>query len=143
MDMSNVEYDETPQVSVEIAGLSKFPFGVEDTTGTALEMISDHLPSQLRAWSLYEAYIEHASSVFCPLKRDEMIDDFLSPIYKSVKEKQGSGSSAIQSISPHRLAVLFLIFGLGALVDLTLEPCKFSHRPFPVPRNMNSSCSLL
>jgi hypothetical protein len=123
MDMSAAEH-KTSQLPVEIAGSSKFPFGAEDATGATLEKILKHLPSQLRAWSLYEAYLEHASSIFCPLKRDELVDDLLSPIYKAAKEMQGSGLSAIQSISPHKLAVLFLIFGLGALLDLTLEPCK-------------------
>jgi hypothetical protein len=124
MDMSAVEDDEMPRVSAEITRLLKFPFGAEDATENTLDAILNHLPPQPRAWSLYEVYEEHASWIFAPLKREEVIDDILSPIYKAVKEKQTSGSSAIESISRHKLAVLFFIFALGALVDLTLEPCK-------------------
>jgi hypothetical protein len=127
MDMSALEHDQTPRVSAEITGLSKFPFGAEEPTGVTLDLLLNYLPPQPRAWSLYETYMEHASWIFRPLKRDEMIDEILSPIYKAVKERQTSGSSAIESISPHKLAVLFLVFTLGALVDLTLEPCRFSY----------------
>ena len=69
--------------------------------------------------------MEHASWIFRPLKRDEMIDEIISPVYKAMKDKQTSGSNAIQSISPHKLAVLFIVFSVGAQLDLTLEPCEF------------------
>jgi hypothetical protein len=127
MDMSALEHDKTPRVSAEITGLSRFPFGFEEPTRARLELILGYLPPQPRAWSLYETYMEHSSWIFRPLKRDEMIDEILSPIYKYMKDKQTFGSSAIESISPHKLAVLFLVFTLGALLDLTLEPCKFSY----------------
>jgi hypothetical protein len=127
MDMSALEHDMTPRVSAEIIALSKFPFGAGEPTGVTLDLILSYLPPQQRAWSLYETYIEHASYIFRPLKREEMIDEILSPVYKAMKDKQTYGSRAIESISPPKLAVLFLIFTLGALVDLTLEPCKFSY----------------
>jgi hypothetical protein len=137
MDMSAVEHEETSRVSAEITKLSKFPFGAEETTGASLDIILNHLPPQPRAWSLYETYVEHASWLFGPVKRDEMIDDILSPIYNATKEKQTCGSSAVKSISPHKAAVLFFVFALGALVDLTLEPCKLSHIwTFPVPSHL-------
>jgi hypothetical protein len=126
MDMSALEHDQTSRVPAEITELLKFPFGAEEPTGVTLELILTYLPPQPRAWSLYETYMEHASWLFRPLKRDEMVDEILSPIYKAVKEKKMYGLRAIESISPHKVAVLFLVFTLGALVDLTLEPCKFS-----------------
>lgn len=125
LDMLSVESDEVPQLSLEIARLSNtFPFGVEGNVDKAIDLLFSHLPSQPRAWSLCETYMEHAAWVFRPLKRDEIIDDVLSPIYKAQKERQASGSIPNHNISSHRLAVLFLIFALGALVDLTLEPCE-------------------
>lgn len=127
MDMSALEHDQTPRVSAEITGLSRFPFAIEESTGVTLELILNHLPPQPRAWSLYETYMEHASWIFQPLRREEMIDEILSPVYKAMKDKQTNSPSAIESISPHKLAVLFLIFTLGALVDLTLDPCKLSY----------------
>jgi hypothetical protein len=138
MNMSALEYDKTPRVSAEIIGFSKFPFGAEEPTGITLELILSYLPSQPRAWSLCETYLEYASWIFRPLRREEMIDEILSPVYKAMKHKQTSGSSAIESISPHKLAVLLLVFTLGALVDLTLEPCKYSVLCFTVTINMGS-----
>jgi hypothetical protein len=124
--MSAVEHDEIPRVSKEISSLSRFPFGANsETTGPTLDAILlNHLPAQPRAWTLYETYVEHASWIFGPIRRDEMIDEFLSPIYKAIKDTQRTGSRLIQSISPHRSAVLFFVLALGALVDLTLEPCE-------------------
>jgi hypothetical protein len=127
MDMSAVEDDEASRVSPEIIRLSTFPFGPGETTGTSLDTILNHLPPQPRAWSLYETYAEHVSWIFCPVKRDEMINDILSPIYKARKENQPFRSDAMESLSPHKSAVLFFVFAIGALVDLTLEPCKLSH----------------
>lgn len=125
MDMSALEHDKIPRVSAEITGLSRFPFGSEEPAAAKLDLILRYLPSQPRAWSLYETYMEHASWIFRPLKRDEMIDEIISPVYKAMKDKQTSGSNAIQSISPHKLAVLFIVFSVGAQLDLTLEPCEF------------------
>jgi hypothetical protein len=124
MDMSAVENDELARVPAEIKDLSKFPFGFQEDVADTLDVVLSHLPPQSRGWSLYETYAEHAAWIFGPLKRDEVIDDILSPIYKAVKEKQTAGSSAMTLISPHKLAVLYFIFALGTLVDLTLEPCE-------------------
>lgn len=122
-----MENDEVPQLSLEMARLSNaFPFGTEGNVDKAMDLLYSHLPSQPRAWSLCETYMEHAAWVFRPLKRDEIIDDVLSPIYKAQKERQASGSIPTHNISSHRLAILFLVFALGALVDLTLEPCESS-----------------
>ena len=129
MDMTAVENDKASRVSTQITGLSRFPFGTGQPTGVSLGLVSSHLPPQQRAWALYEAYMEHAACMFRPLKRDEMIDEILSPVYKAMKDKQSSGSHPIESISPHKLAILFLVFALGALVDLTLEPCKHFYYP--------------
>ncbi|KAG6855100.1 hypothetical protein C0991_006029 [Blastosporella zonata] len=126
---SGVENDPVlVEVSPEISQLSSaFPFGANDSSEKlekALDLLFGYLPSQPRAWSLCETYMEHASWVFRPIKRDEIIDEILSPIYKSLKERRGSDSPDPHTIFPHKLAVLFLVFALGALVDLTLEPCE-------------------
>lgn len=119
----STEEDYYSPVSMEIARLSAaFPFGADGNMEKGLDLLFEYLPSQPRAWSLCETYMEQAAWSFRPIKRDEIIDDILSPVYKIVKEKQFLGSTNDGAISPHRLAVLFLVFALGALVDLTLEP---------------------
>lgn len=111
-------------LSSEIVRLScALPFGAEGNVDEAMDLMFSHLPIEPRGWSLCETYLEHAAWAFQPLKRDEIIDELLSPIYKAQK-RRASGSTTAPDISPHRLAALFLVFAVGALVDLTLEPCK-------------------
>lgn len=131
--------DDIPQVSLEIARLgNSFPFGAENNAEKTMDLLFNYLPSHARASSLCETYMEHGTWVFRPIKRDEIIDDIFAPIYKSMKERQATGSMGPHCISPHKLAVLFLVFALGALVDLTLEPCEFSSC-YPIPI-LNFSC---
>ncbi|TFK76007.1 hypothetical protein BDN72DRAFT_756432 [Pluteus cervinus] len=121
---STISNDDVPPVplSADIARLVEvFP-----SLGSVEQMMDglfDQLPIQPRAWALCETYLQHVAWSFCPVMRDEIIDEFLTPIYKLVKARQGAGSDRQQlRLSPHRLAVLFMIFALGALYDLTLEP---------------------
>lgn len=81
----------------------------------------EHLPAEPRAWSLCETYMEQATWAFRPIRREELIDDMLSPVYKVVKDRTQLSSSPV---SAHKLAALYLVFSVGALVDLTLEPCR-------------------
>lgn len=102
-----------------------FPFSIgtaakSETCGKALDLLFSLLPPRPRAWSLCETYIEQASWMFRPLKRDEIIDDVLTSIYNAKKDRENPNSKATHDISPHKLAVMFMIFAQGALVDLTL-----------------------
>ena len=123
----SVEADRGIHTSLAIAQLSNaFPFGIEGSPERAMDFLLKHLPAQYRAWSLCETYMEHASWIIRLMERDEIIDEILIPIYK---EKDDTDSEAPRSISYHKLAVLFLVFAIGARVDLTLEPCKRSFLP--------------
>ncbi|KAJ7047468.1 fungal-specific transcription factor domain-containing protein [Mycena alexandri] len=122
---SSVEDEEFPTLNVEIARLSNsFPFSAGGAPGRSLDMLFEYLPEQPRAWSLCETYMEQCAWQFRPINREEMIDDFLSPIYKSLRDRKNWNSEADfpHTVSPHKIAVLFMLFALGALVDLTLEP---------------------
>lgn len=108
---------------------SMFPFGLGcasngEGVDTAMNLLFSCLPSRPRAWSLCETYLENAAWVFRPLKRDEIIDDVLTPIYNAKKERDDPSCDAHTQIPAHKLAVLFMIFALGALADLTLPPCN-------------------
>lgn len=128
-------YQDTHLVSNEIARLmASFPFGTDEANAEiVLNQLLDHLPSQPRAWSLCETYMEQASWAFRPIKRDEIIDDILTPTYKALKQRQATGSLGSHNVSSHKLGVLFIVFSLGALVDLTLEPCE-SYLDFLIER---------
>src|SRR6202050_1988 len=124
-----MEYQEEasrPKVSPEMMRIAAtFPFSSgcapnSQTYQRAMNILFSCLPSRPRAWALCETYMEQASWIFRPLKRDEIIDDILTPIYNAKKEREDRNSEAPKNISAHKIAVLFMIFASGALVDLTL-----------------------
>lgn len=115
------EDDDYTPLAAEIARLSSsFPFndGIAATERT-LDILYSYLPEQPRAWTLCETYLEHAAWAFRPLKRDEIIDEFLTPVYRHRKERT-LDPNIPHCVSAHKLAVLYLLFAIGALVDLTL-----------------------
>ena len=91
---------------------------------TAMDALFASLPPMPRAWSLLEAYLENASWVFQPIRREVIIEDILTPIYNAKREHEDPEATgkAWAHMSPHKFAVLFLIFANGAVVDLTLPP---------------------
>ncbi|TEB30149.1 hypothetical protein FA13DRAFT_1733962 [Coprinellus micaceus] len=122
LDDSECEDDIPSDISLEIARMiASFPFDSNGNFEKAVNLLFDRLPPQTRASSLCETYLEQAAWSFRPVKRDEIMEEIISPIYKAVRERTASGTP-IAWFSPHKLAVAYLIFGLGALVDLTLEP---------------------
>ncbi|KIY71236.1 hypothetical protein CYLTODRAFT_140102 [Cylindrobasidium torrendii FP15055 ss-10] len=110
----------------EVARLSSsFPFHLNGTVDVdaAFDLLLNELPEQPRAWSLCEAYLEHATWAFRPIRREEMITEIVKPVYGHAKDRaDGLTRDARQAVSPHKLAVAYMLFSIGALVDLTIEP---------------------
>ena len=96
----------------------------QDGVSQLLYRLEAELPPQPRAWTLCETYLAYFTWWFRPIKRDELINDVLSPIYKFSSEPTGPDGYRNGIRSPHLLAVLYLVFAVGALVDLTLPPCS-------------------
>ncbi|KAI0915694.1 hypothetical protein AcV5_003545 [Taiwanofungus camphoratus] len=127
----DAEVEEITSLPLDLTNLSQsFPFAnIDDDHEMAIDKLKSYLPPQPRAWALCETYLAHFA-VWCrPIKRDELIDDILIPIYNSIKDPSKAKKSDQPSASaarrrPHLLAVLFLILAVGALVDLTLPPCS-------------------
>ncbi|KZT69218.1 hypothetical protein DAEQUDRAFT_669927 [Daedalea quercina L-15889] len=124
--------EDVPDLPAELADLHlAFPLSWNDD---GHERYLDHLeallPPRPRAWTLCETYLAHFTWWSRPIKREELIDDILTPIYNSLRPNasgerigyRAGGSDA--SRCPHLLAVLFQVFAVGALVDLTLTPCS-------------------
>lgn len=126
--MDNLEDQIRPKITDEMRQLAAaFPFNNSCLLGSeklekAMDILFSVLPPRPRAWTLCETYMEQASFIFRPLKRDEIIDDVLTPIYNAKKERDDPKSQIKTHITPHKMAVLYLIFAQGALVDLTLPP---------------------
>lgn len=93
-----------------------------------MDKLEAHLPPQPRAWALCETYLEQFSWWFRPIKREELIDEILTPIYRRSSTNPRASyhrkADADSSRCPHLLATLYMIFSVGALVDLTLPPCS-------------------
>jgi hypothetical protein len=117
------DQDQPTALTQDILRLSNlFPMSSEANSEKTMDMLFSHLPEQPRAWALCETYLQQATWQFQPIRRDELIDDILVPVYRSHKERASSDVNQPHTISPHRLATLYIVFAIGALVDLTLEP---------------------
>jgi hypothetical protein len=94
-----------------------FPFSSDKTSwdaDQALEHLLAHLPLEIRALGLCETYFRNGCWTAMPVMQCEAVE-LLTLIY------HGSRSLAI----PQQMAVLYLIFALGALVDLDLPPYNY------------------
>ncbi|KAF7985878.1 hypothetical protein HWV62_43750 [Athelia sp. TMB] len=91
-----------------------------ETCEIAMAMLFSSLPPRHRASSLCEAFLEQACWLFQPVKRDELFQDILSPIYAAKDEREYPFSAVATEVSPHKLSVLYSIFAVGAAADLRL-----------------------
>lgn len=106
-----------------------FPFNLcTEDFETIMDKLESYLPPQPRAWALCETYLEQFTWWFRPIKREELINEILIPIYKSVADPTKFAyhrkADSESSRCPHLLAVLYMVLAVGALVDLTLPACS-------------------
>ncbi|KAI9571978.1 fungal-specific transcription factor domain-containing protein [Boletus coccyginus] len=108
----------TPALPQDLRMFSQaFPFTPMGPTGAVRGLIEGHLPNWERASYLTQTYCEQAGWLFHGVSKDQIIDELL-PIYYS----NGPQEVADDNKSAHELALLFLVFAVGALVDLTQDP---------------------
>ncbi|KZT18667.1 hypothetical protein NEOLEDRAFT_1103262 [Neolentinus lepideus HHB14362 ss-1] len=107
----------------------------------AFASLEADLPPQPRAWALIEAYFAHGTFSFRPVQRDDLVNDIMSPIYKAIKVSSDPGSVARDV--PHKLGLLFIVFALGALADLTNPPfSEEAHKYFLMGKSALSARSV-
>ncbi|KAH0840035.1 hypothetical protein J3R83DRAFT_1002 [Lanmaoa asiatica] len=125
---SSTPINNLPQVSSEISHLASIlPFnaaGISDDAkqSEVLDALLNLLPEYPRATTLCETYLENSAWVFRPIIREELIDEILAPVYAFAQDRKKEVSGVQREISPHTLAVLYMVFAHGALTDLTLPP---------------------
>ncbi|OJA17028.1 hypothetical protein AZE42_00569 [Rhizopogon vesiculosus] len=130
VDSKGSRNDELPQMSTEISGLaSSLPFSMTgvpdyDRCEIILDSLFSLLPPYPRASALCETYMEHAAWIFQPIRREELIDDILTPIYALVQKRKNNTPTPDTESPAHTIAVLYMVFTQGALMDLTLPPCN-------------------
>ncbi|KAK0205099.1 fungal-specific transcription factor domain-containing protein, partial [Desarmillaria ectypa] len=86
-----------------------FPFTPIGRSEDVQDMIRTHLPPWERAQSLGETYFEQVAWIFRGVTRQQLIDDMLPAIYRKQPSEEFGG--------PHDLALIFMIFAIGALVE--------------------------
>ncbi|KAK7461100.1 hypothetical protein VKT23_009029 [Stygiomarasmius scandens] len=74
--------------------------------------IESLLPPIERAISLCDTFLEHLSWMFHIVSRKQIVDELIPIVYKQKDSPYG----------PHDLALVLIVCGIGALVDLNLEP---------------------
>ncbi|KAH8831742.1 fungal-specific transcription factor domain-containing protein [Flagelloscypha sp. PMI_526] len=90
---------------------------------TFVSTILRDLPEKMRAWSLCEIFYEHYTVYTVPIQREELIQAYLSPMYKYLEDSRADRSTpfSLATFRPHRCAATFLAFAVGAWLDLTNE----------------------
>ena len=115
----------TPPISGELTRFSvSFPFTPLGSTADVRRLIESHLPPWERAAHLAESYLTNAAWLFQGVTREQLLDEMLPTIYNRPPTHDiADEDRPYQDYSgPHDLALLFLIFAVGALVDLSQEP---------------------
>ncbi|TDL21374.1 hypothetical protein BD410DRAFT_898957 [Rickenella mellea] len=107
---------------------SRWPFKtVGVTTEDHLARIETQLPPWERAWGLCHTYLEQSSWHLRVVKRPQLIEELLTPIYERRAARLSmtaleAGIRNLELNNGHDLALLLMVFAMAALVDLTLRP---------------------
>ncbi|KAJ7212964.1 hypothetical protein GGX14DRAFT_445819 [Mycena pura] len=92
-----------------------FPFSSVDAPSwdadQALEQLYLYLPQETRAWALCETYFKNGCWTAMPLMQAEAVE-LLTQVYRQRD----------CAVNNQQMAIVYLVFGLGALVDLDLPP---------------------
>ncbi|KAI9440996.1 hypothetical protein H4582DRAFT_1940839, partial [Lactarius indigo] len=91
-----------------------FPFTPTGTVKQNIDTIRDYLPPWDLALAMAESYLANATWIFRSITRQQLINEMLPAIYgkQTVYADDYSG--------PHDLALLFSVFALGSVVDVSL-----------------------
>jgi hypothetical protein len=86
--------------------------------------VLNDLPGRMRAWSLCETFYKNYIYNM-PIQENELMESYLCPMYKYRDDSRTNEDFPLPSTTfrPHRCAVMFFIFAIGAWFDLTQEHC--------------------
>lgn len=118
----NVRDSKSPQLPPELALFSNsFPFTPIGTTPEVKSKIEQHLPPWDAAVKLAETYLTQAAWLFRSVSRGQLMDELLPVVYKKALPSLVHTHSGDYE-GPHALAIVFMCFAVGTLVDLSQEP---------------------
>ncbi|KZT69217.1 hypothetical protein DAEQUDRAFT_268089 [Daedalea quercina L-15889] len=111
----------SPPMSDRILRASdSFPLTFVGPPADLHESLLEHLPSYEQACRLAESYVEHAAWLFRGVTTEQIMQEMLPFIYGQPVESEDG--TPIEYSSPHDLALLYMIFAIGCLVDFNHEP---------------------
>ncbi|KAI0075317.1 hypothetical protein K474DRAFT_1664369 [Panus rudis PR-1116 ss-1] len=96
-----------------------FPFTPMGPTHAVMEMLEKYLPTWDRACHLSEQYLQNAAWLFRGVSKDQLLLEMLPAVYRRPLPE---GVNQSDYSGPHDYALLYLIFALGAVVDLKQDP---------------------
>ncbi|KAG6380168.1 hypothetical protein JVT61DRAFT_8257 [Boletus reticuloceps] len=97
-----------------------FPFtppGI--SAGSVQDVIESYLPPFPRATALCETFLQSTSWVFNIVSRQYILGELIPVVYRYAR---GQIPKQPRPYGPHDIALLFVVFALGALVDPSLPP---------------------
>ncbi|KAH8830870.1 hypothetical protein DL96DRAFT_1707664 [Flagelloscypha sp. PMI_526] len=83
---------------------SQFPIDLGIDGSSSLSSVIRHFPGRLKASSLCELYTEQFAWSWTPVLRDELIDEFLVPTYKTLEAMKNTAGTPTTALHPHRCA---------------------------------------
>ncbi|CAL1714453.1 unnamed protein product [Somion occarium] len=110
----------SPPVNPDLSRFSAaFPFTPMGPVNAVMELIESHLPSWERACHLCESYLQNAAWLFRGVSQQQLQLEMLPSIYhRPIPEE----AAQVDYSGPHDFALLYLIFALGAVMDLKQDP---------------------
>ncbi|KLO09671.1 hypothetical protein SCHPADRAFT_907557 [Schizopora paradoxa] len=104
-----------PQRLVQVSQL--WPFGLPIRSTIELHvLLESQLPSRERASGLGEAFLLNSSWSGRPVSREQIMEELIPAAYKRLSNEQTA------RMDLHDLALLYMVFAVGAAADLTLPP---------------------
>lgn len=77
----------------------------------------------MRLWFYCHLFTSESYSCRChPVARDQFINDIFGPVYNPCPCPANGDQSQASRPESHELALLFMVFSLATLLDLTLPP---------------------
>ncbi|KXN83523.1 hypothetical protein AN958_01347, partial [Leucoagaricus sp. SymC.cos] len=122
---SSIEHPthDSPTPLPELALFSQsFPFTPMGQPADVHDLIKSHLPPWTRAQALADTYFEQVYWIFRGVTKEQLKDDMLPVIYRKQQPNPGEEYS-----SPHDLALVFMIFAMGALVQVEPSNAEGEH----------------
>lgn len=83
------------------------------------DLIESYLPPLPRATALLETFLQSMSWMFCIVSRQQVQGELIPAVYGHAS---GQITTQPRPYGPHDIALLFIIFAIGALVDPSLPP---------------------